>query len=60
MEAFGAFVVETLDFEEQGWMVRCWQYMGKLGILIEILHGPPFRPLGHSSLDNCSQTSLYY
>jgi len=41
VEAFATFVVDNSDFVELGWMVRYWQYKGKLGTLAEIHHGPP-------------------
>jgi len=57
MEAFEAFVVDSVNFEEQGWMVRYCQHMGRLDILVGTLHGQPCRLLTLSFWDNCSRNS---
>jgi hypothetical protein len=52
-EAFG---VDSLSFADLAFGVRHWQHKGNLGILVEIRHGPPCRPLEHSFLDIRFQT----
>ena len=42
VEAFEVVVVGSLDFVELGYVVIYWQYMGGLGKLAEIHHGPPW------------------
>ena len=42
LEAFEVVVVGSLDFVELGYVAICWQYMGGLGKLAEIHHGPPW------------------
>jgi len=59
-QAFEVVVVDSLDFVELGYEVICWQYMGGLGKLAEVLHGPPCRPLERSFYCNCSQTSWHH
>jgi len=47
-EAFEVVVVDSLGFVELGYEVICWQYMGGLGKMVEVHHGPPCRPLERS------------
>jgi hypothetical protein len=56
VEAPEDFGVDSLSFADLAFGVRHWQHKGNLGILVEIRHGPPCRPLEYSFLDIHFQT----
>ena len=57
VEAFELVVVGSFVFVELGYVAICWQYMGGLGKLAGIHHGPPCRSPEQTYWGNCSQTS---